>query len=243
MHIVYGSTVSPLFNKEIYRNLETRNDPVTKKRRAVFAATNMPQMEIDTDIVAAASESYRLSPNISDYVIVPMPIVTADLPNRNLQFFSVPEITYFDPQYGMMVFQTFKGKCCFADHNNSSPPDAKGIIVDAALQFVPEYDVWKICIITLWDRTKDVKLVKDILSGSRDGYSMGSLVQNFVCSICGKIDPGDGSCCEHMQQKGKMFGSKKRIASQSCCGSCFFETSSVDVPADSTATSKDLLML
>lgn len=233
--IVTGSTVKGLYTKELHRNMKDG-----KGKKSVFAALNYPEMELDLNIVKAASESYKISPNIEDYIIVPLPIVTVDIPNRNMQAFTTEEVFYFDPQHGKQVYKTFDGKALFENHNNQDPLQAKGIIVDSGVQFVKKFGVWKICIVTLWDRTKDEKLVNEILKGTRDGYSMGALVMNFVCSICGKIDNMDDHTCEHMNKKGGIWGDKKRLSYQCCLGTTFFETSSVGSPADSSAISNDV---
>ena len=116
---------------------------------------------------------------------MPVPIITSDLPNRNMQAWPLSEITYFDPTHGKFVYQTFQGKPCYVDHNNQNPKEAKGIILDATLHMVPKYDIGKIVILTAWDRTKDTHLVRQILKGERDSYSMGCYVSTFLDSITG----------------------------------------------------------
>lgn len=69
---------------------------------------------------------------------------------------------------------------CHQDHDNKDPLKAKGVMFDSALQYVPQYGVWKIRILSGWDRTKDSYLVNQILRKKRTGYSMGALVENFV---------------------------------------------------------------
>jgi hypothetical protein len=143
----------------------------------------------------------------------------------------------------MMVYETFKRKCCFSNHNNTDPTQAKGVHVDASMQYLPKYDIWKIMVLTMWDRTKDEQLVKDILSKKRTGYSMGATVNNFICSVCGKIDNLDAHSCEHMRPPGGIWGDEKRLAMQLCTGVCYFETSSLDnEPADPTAFSDDIFV-
>lgn len=127
-------------------------------------------------------------------------------------------------------------------HNcNEDPTKAKGVHVDAGMQYIPKYDVWKINVLTIWDRAKDPKLVKDILDRKRTGYSMGATVSNFICSICGKIDNMDEHSCEHMRPPGGTWGENKRLAMQLCTGVCYFETSNLgNEPADPSAYSEDV---
>lgn len=237
---VFGEVSKPFFTAEAHKNIEFDK----KSGIATVAEVNMPKLEIDMNIVTAASESYQISPRVEDYLVIPMPIVTVDIPNRNLQCFPVEEATYFDPQYGQMVYETFKGKCTFSNHDNEDPLQAKGIIADASLQWVPKYGVWKICIVSMWDRTKDEELIRQIMAGERNGYSMGSMVNAFVCSICGKEDPLNHNTCDHLRggNKGAIWGQNSHLSYQYCLGSCFFEVSSVDDPADPTALTNDVFV-
>jgi len=238
-HFVKGSIVRPQFQVEAYKNTEVLKH--NGKTKTIVHATNYPKLEMDLDFLPAAAESYHISPNPSDYILVSLPIVTCCVPNRNLQCFPLEEVTHFDPMYGMLVYETFKRKCCFTNHNNTDPTQAKGIHADASMQYIPKYDIWKICVLTMWDRSKDEQLVNDIISRKRNGYSMGATVNNFLCSVCGKIDNMDAHSCEHAQNLGSVWGDKKRLAMQLCTGVCYFETSNLDNdPADPTAYSDDV---
>jgi hypothetical protein len=232
--MVYGSVVDQVFASETHKKIEYH------KNKAVFASTNRPTLELNLDVVKAAADTYKISSDINDYILVPLPIVTSDIPNRNLQTFPHLELSYFAPEHGNFVYQTFVGKALFADHVNQDPTKSRGVIVDASYQYIPKYDVWKIMCVTLWDRTKDPKLAQDILNRKRTGYSMGSMVNTFLCSICGKVDNQDAHSCEHMRSKGRLFGEDQRLAYQMMVGCTFFEISSVADPADPTALSQDV---
>lgn len=151
-----------------------------REQNLVLAGESLLRSDIDVSWLPAASETYAISGDPRDYVLVDIPIVTVDIPNRNLQAFPYEEVSYFDPLYGRMVYQSFDRKPCHQDHDNKDPLKAKGAIFDSALQYVPAYGVWKIRILAGWDRTKDPWLVRQILSKKRTGYSMGALVENFV---------------------------------------------------------------
>jgi hypothetical protein len=238
-HFVKGSVVKSQYQYETHRNLEILKH--NGKKKTIIHASNFPKVELDLDFLPAAAESYHISPNPEDYILVSLPIVSAGIPNRNLQCFPLEEITHFDPLYGSMVYETFKRKCTFTDHDNQDPTKAKGIHVDASMQYIPKYDLWKIVVLTMWDRTKDEQLVKDILNKKRNAYSMGATVNNFICSVCGKIDNLDAHSCEHMRPPGGIWGEKKRLAAQLCTGVCYFETSNLgNEPADPTAYSEDI---
>ena len=238
-HYIEGSVVRSAYQLETHKNIEILKQG--NQKRALVHAANYPKLEIDLDFLPAAAESYHISPDPKDYIIVSLPIVTADIPNRNLQMFPLQEVTHFDPMFGMMVYQTFKHKPCHIDHVNEDPTQAKGVHIDASMQHVDKYDIWKINVLTIWDRSKDPKLVQAILDKKRTGYSMGATVSYFLCSVCGQIDNMDSQSCKHMQNIGELYGEEKRLAMQVCTGVCYFETSNLEQePADPSAYSEDI---
>ena len=240
-HKVQGAIVTADYQIETHKNIDIVKH--NGKKRALVHASNYPKFELDLDFLPAAAESYHISPNPSDYVIVSLPIVTCDIPNRNAQCFPIAEVCHFDPIYGQIVYQTFKRKPCHIDHANEDPTKAKGVHVDASMQYIRKYDLYKINVLTMWDRSKDPKLVNDILTKKRTGYSMGATVSYFICSICGQIDTMDNQRCDHMKNIGALYGEQKRLAMQLCTGVCYFETSNLgNEPADPTAYSEDIFV-
>jgi hypothetical protein len=239
--IVYGNAAVGSYTVEAHRHTE-----VFKSGNRVIASVNdvnYPTHEIDISLLPAASEVYHISPDPKDYVIIPVPILSVDIPNRNMQAFPLVEVSSFDSSQGKIVFQTFQNKGLYVEHAHDDPTASRGIIVDAAMQYVPKYDLWKICILTMWDRTKDKALVQEILRNKKNAFSMGALVTVFSCSICGK-HYDDKKPCEHLQKHkiGSTFGDDKRLSFMKCLGSCFFETSYVGTPADPTAVSEDRIV-
>ena len=210
-----------------------------RRKNLVIAGESLIHQDIDVSWLKSAAETYAISEDPRDYVLVDIPIVTVDVPNRNLQAFPYEEVSYFDPLYGRMVYQTFERKPNHMDHDNKDPLKAKGCIFDAALEYVKPYDVWKIRILSGWDRSKDPWLVNQILRKKRNGYSMGALVENFVCSNCGAIDTNLRKCPCMLKGKGFVMPSK-HLVYQQCVGANFIENSSVDDPADVTAESEDI---
>lgn len=190
---------------------------------------------IDYSWLAGASQTYNISPNIEDYVITEVPIVTVDFPNRNLHCFPFSEVSYFDPRFGCFVYQTFRGKPTFADHDNSDPTKAKGIHFDASLRKVPGWNIWKIYVLIGYDRTRDYALARSIEKGDRRGYSMGAWVSYFVNSISGQMMNGNQS---PKYPPGSVY--QGRLSYSNCSGIEYFETSSVEGPADVTAESHQL---
>lgn len=195
--------------------------------------------DVDIDFLQGASASYDISPNVQDYVIVSIPIVTADIPNRNLQAFPFEECTYFDPYFGKFVYSTFVGKPTYIDHANDKPLQAKGVIFDAFMEKVPEWGIYKIQALAGYCREKDPMLTKAIRSGDRNSYSMGALVSKFVCSVCSGISCNCGNKyrSEAFLVKGNNKLDKPKLVYSLCVGTNFFEVSSVGIPADPTAWS------
>jgi hypothetical protein len=236
-YIVHGSVV------QAAAPIEARNKSYTHSRpggvtASILSGTQLSanfKRDIDVSWLGAAADTYHISGDINDYVIIDIPSVTVDIPNRNLQAFPYEEVSYFDNMQGSLVYQTFVGRPCHVDHQNSNPIEAKGVHFDSALQFVPAYNVWKIRTLAGFDRTKDAKLTGDILSGRRNGYSMGALVQNFVCSNCGQVEVIKKPCRCMAMGKGSIVDG--RLVYQLCAGVQFFEQSSVEDPADPTALS------
>lgn len=212
-----------------------RHQHEARKQRLVIAGEALLNSNIDVSWLAAASESYAISADPRDYVLTDVPIVTVDIPNRNLQAFPYEEVSYFDPIMGRMVYATFTAKPTHIDHQNKDPLKAKGAIFDSSMQYVPAYDVWKIRILCGWDRTKDPWLVKQIINKKRTGYSMGALVTNFCCSVCGAIDTNLQKCaCMRNPGKGGVMPDGTLVY-ELCTGTNFIENSSVEDPADVTA--------
>jgi hypothetical protein len=192
---------------------------------------------IDYSWLKGASDTYQISPNIDDYILTEVPIVTVDYPNRNLHCFPYDEITYFDPRFGQFVYKTFIGKPVFSDHSNKDFTKAKGVHFDSSLRKVPGWNIWKIYVLLGYDRSKDVTLAKEIERGQRRGYSMGAWVSYFINSITGQIENGSQPL---KYPKGSVVNGQ--LSYSLCSGVEFFETSSLMTgkQADASAESHQL---
>lgn len=249
---VKSDVAAPLAKYEAFRG-----DYDKRAKRLVVAGGVLKGSNIDVSWLPAAADTYKISADPDDYVLVDVPIVTVDMPNRNMQAFPFEEVSYFDPMYGKQIYKTFCGKPAHIDHINQDPLKAKGVHFDASMEYIPAYGLYKIRVLTGWDRTKDPHLVKQIISGKRPGFSMGALVQAFCCSVCGSTDTNTNPC-RHMDQrigtsKGMLWDVNKdcrvtadearnsqdpeniRLVYQECVGTNFIELSNVGDPADPTA--------
>lgn len=225
MYKIYGSAAIGGTPQESIHCRPHRSD-----KNVVVASTGDGERPVDMEWIKAASSSYRISDDISDYVFVPVPIVTVGIPNRNMQEFSYNEVTSWNTDQGRIVYQTFQGKPLHHNHKNDDPRQAKGIILDSVLKFIPEYNLWKIVILTAWDRTKDPDIVKYILTQPKCEYSMGAMVKKFIEFPTGKErTPNDAR--GHLDSSG-------RLVYHSCVGCTYFETSLIRMAegaADCTA--------
>ena len=77
-HFVKGSVVKSQYQIETYRNLEVLKSG--NKKKTIVHATNYPKLELDLDFLSAAAESYCISPNPEDYILVSLPIVSCSIP-------------------------------------------------------------------------------------------------------------------------------------------------------------------
>jgi len=208
-----------------------RVDEVDKKRLVASVGGN----NIDYSWLQGASDTYQISPDIRSYLLTEVPIVTCEIPNRNLHNFPFSELTYFDPRFGTFVYKTFIGKPTFADHNNKIFTEAKGIHFDASLRKVPGWNIWKIYVLLGIDRTKDSVLAREIEKGQRRSWSMGAWVSHFLNSLTGQLSNGSQPL---RYPKGTVVNGK--LSYDHCSGVEFFESSSVKGPADVSAESNQL---
>lgn len=188
---------------------------------------------IEVSWLPFASEVYEVSANPKDYVIAPVPIVTCDIPNRNMDAFPFKEASRWNYLQGRITYQTFVGKPTCKDHDNQDPRRARGVHFDASLrrwEHNPKF--WKITVLAGFDRTKDSNMVRDIVRGSRTGYSMGGLVDQTECAVCGDLSSGDAKC-QCMTRAGKGGIVHGSLVYDICKGINWIETSSLgEDPAD-----------
>lgn len=203
---------------------------------------NVLQTEIPIDfhnLIQYAAQEYRISNNPSDYVIVPVPIIITDTPNRNGVSFPAKEIAQFSPEHGMPYFKTWSGKPCFREHENKDPRKAKGIVLDTVMNKVRNYPgFYKIITLLAFDRTKDEELYNSIRQGNDNSYSMGAYVGVYRCSLCGALSHAKKATCSHIDpQRVNFYDVNGNLVYREALQAQGFEVSSVDVPAFPAAVS------
>lgn len=150
---------------------------------------------IDVSWLPFAAGHYHISPDINDYVVCEVPILTSDCPNRNMQAFLTKTLFEFSVEYGCQIYKTYVGRPVCREHNNKDLSLAQGVVIDAFLVPVPKYRLVKLIILCLVDRTKNIEVARN--PHARLGWSLGSLVgDGFQCSVCsGVLGPGVRRSC------------------------------------------------
>ena len=151
-----------------------------------------------------AAEKYCISPKLEDYVLLATPAMYSSLPNRNAVAFPFSELSSFNTDLGMLAYKGWKGMPSYQEHQNKDYTKAKGVIFDSVLRPVKGYkgNLWKVILLTGFDRNKDPILVNDILSHKRPSTSMGAYCEDYTCSICGASlkESGELGGCEHIKK-------------------------------------------
>lgn len=201
-------------------------------------------IQIDTNYwLAQAAEQYNISKKLEDYLITPVIAVISDLPNTNGDAFSKRELLAFNPEAGMLAYQTFKGKPCHEDHINKDYSIAKGIILDVDILPLKTHSGNHVKLIHLaaFDRGRDARLCNEIASKRRNTYSMGAYYDSYKCSICDNRVGKDGQsvACNHTQLRKPTYmdSVSRQLAFRFCEKITGFELSSVSDPAFISAIS------
>lgn len=192
-----------------------------------------------------AAEQYNISSKLEDYVLIPVPIMHNDVPNRNGVGFPFTELTRFNPAAGMLSYKTWRGKPTFIEHDNKDYTRASGFIVDATMRALPQYhgDFHKVVLLLAFDRRRDPILANAILTKDRTCYSMGCLAADYTCSICGTSVNKGG--CDHAQVNKPALRqyNGNQLAYLQVSNFMGFECSSVATPAFHQANNPDYMLV
>ena len=154
-------------------------------------ASTVEDAVFDKHYLPFIAERYRISRDLSNYIIVPITIMASDLPNRNLVAFPFNRLSEFNPDAKCLAYQTWRYAPAHKDHVNQDYTQSKGVVLDVGMRPMPnvEGSIWKVTALTAFDRSKDPHLVSDILDRKVKTYSMGAYVTDYHCSICGSTTP------------------------------------------------------
>jgi len=208
-------------------------------------------------ILDTVADTFKISRDPRDYVLIPCRACSADRPNENMDAFRREELLRFDPPIGRRVYSTFQLKPHFVNHNASNYALSRGVLIDShfndqnaatdavktAVFEATGKDVVNdefVEVLIAADMTKDPHLAEAYKGGAVDRFSMGCDVENTECSVCGKVASTTLQFCDHVRGKHSRIaypvdGGGERRAFEWCGGTIFAELSAVDDPADKSA--------
>jgi len=205
----------------------------------------------------SVADTYKISRDPRDYLLIPCRACSADRPNENMDAFQREELLRFDPHAGRRVYSTFTLKPHFVNHNATNYGLARGVLIDSHYNDQNQaddsvkrsvfgatgrdvtQDEFVETLIAV-DITKDPRLAEAYKNGSVYRFSMGCDVESTECAICGKIATSAFQFCDHVRSKlarrsYPLDGGGTRVAFEWCKGTVFAELSAVDDPADKSA--------
>lgn len=232
------------------------------KTASMFMDGGIIDIERSLDVVA---DTYHISRNPDDYLLVPARAVSADRFNANRDGFAEDELLRFDPELGRRVYQSFDLKPHFVNHQSSNMSVARGCVLDVhynnlnPADDIVKHAVYNDCakdvntdnfveLLIAVDMTKDPTLAQGYKSGAVKEFSMGADVTSTVCSVCGNEAFSEFQFCPCV--KSKFSGKQHRLpdgrvveAGEWCKGTKYAEISAVDDPADKSAAIQEGLLI
>lgn len=149
-----------------------------------------------------ARQTYNLSSNLEDCILVVTPICPSDLPNRNGIAFPLEELTKFQPPpVARMVYKAWTGCPMHIEHDNTDCTKAIGAILDTTLNRINGYgnnEFWKVMGLLAVDKYKNPEIAQKILTRELNTYSMGAECTTFTCSFCNQ-EVNDQHTCHHVK--------------------------------------------
>jgi hypothetical protein len=154
-----------------------------------------------------AAPALNISADPKDYVLSVIPIMYADLPNRNGVGFPISELKKWNVEHGCQAFESWRGAPMHVEHAADDCKTAIGIIVDVRLRPIKTHgngQIWKVVALGAIDTTKclgdepdGIPIGQKVAKGEANTYSMGAMVDGYTCSYCGK----DVGQCSHIDPK------------------------------------------
>lgn len=191
-----------------------------------------------------AAKEFKISPNATDYVLVPVIAIISDIPNRNGVAFPLSALKAWNRERGCIAYQTFKGQPVHIEHASDDPTSAIGIIVDTTLRQLKGFGggkIWKLMLLLAIDKTNPHPYVGKILRGEINTYSMGAYVQAYTCGYCGAV----AGQCRHidLSRPKDLYALNGKLVFREVHGVSGYETSAVFDPAYVSALSDTKLFL
>ena len=94
--------------------IDLADTDVTKSKQVKVAELSSEPTVIDAGFwLPLAASHYHISPNLKDYLLIPVPTLISSLPNSNGDSVSKQELLAFSPNLGMPAFKSWKAKPAF----------------------------------------------------------------------------------------------------------------------------------
>ena len=150
---------------------------------------------LDTSWLKPASAKLNISPSIKDYVMVPVILFYASVPNRNGLGFLEKDLVEWSTEHKAPAYKTWRGSPMHIEHDNKDPSKAVGVVLDTFMRKHEAEPIpfWKNIAYLAVDRGKDQDVAKRVLKREISTYSMGCYVNGgYRCSVC------EQSSCGHI---------------------------------------------
>lgn len=203
-YVVYSDARCSLRQLDLNRNKselanvkKNKHAEYTELSGTPFAGSVLPFSQM----LPFISKHYTISDDPRDYILQPVITMISEVPNRNIVAFTNQILKEFNPDQGRLGYQTWINKPTFIEHDNTDITKSVGFIVDANLSPLNGYNnnkFLKVLKLLAFDRTKESHgYVKDLEERKLNSVSMGALVSNYNCSICG----AEPERCNHVSLK------------------------------------------
>jgi hypothetical protein len=233
----------------IFNTVTSREKPVdvhaSVKSKATASSEQSMVLGFESILPFAAKE-LRISSDVRDYMMYPVPIMTSDLPNRNGVSFPLNELIRWNVKRGCQAYAGWRHMPLFEEHRSEDHTKALGLIADVSLRKLDTLgrgQFWKVVCLAALDRTKNPELAREMASGELNSWSMGAMVDGYTCSHCGaEIDK-----CTHISLKKPIdfyeisSGMGTELVFRNVHGVDPYELSVVRDPAFGSATSDHLI--
>jgi hypothetical protein len=225
---------------------------IVPKQQGVETPSDEEVSKLDISWLPFAAKTYKISPRLEDYVIVNMPLMPTDIPNRNGISFPLEElIAYQPPPMNRQVYKAWAGCPLHIEHKNEDYTTAVGVIFDTSLRLIKNYGGgkhWMVYGLIGVDKIKDPRIAARVASGEINTGSMGCMADNFTCAVCGAAAHENSFMnCSHITSTKDVnwrlvdYKGEQRLAHLRAHGLSPFEFSLVESPAWCTALS-DVVM-
>ena len=148
---------------------------------------------LDVSWLKPAAAKLNISPSIKDYVMVPVILFYANVPNRNGLGFLTKDLVDWSTEYKVPRYKSWRGAPMHIEHDNTDPKKAIGVVLDTFLRKheASPTPFWKNIAYLAVDRGKNPKVAKQIVNKEISTYSMGAYIHGgYVCSVCEKSSCG-----------------------------------------------------